>query len=83
MDGRGKEKRVRRALSFEEMQSLLDVCGPRKAVYLAAVFTGLRRAELGALQWGDVHLDAPAPYLCVRAATAKNRKEQPVPLHPI
>ena len=81
VDGRGKDRRVRRALSFEEMQNLLAVCGPRKVVYLAAACTGLRRAELGALQWCDVRLDAPAPYLVVRAATAKNRKEQPMPLH--
>jgi len=38
VDGRGKEKRVRRALSFEEMQSLLDVCGPRKAVTWLRVY---------------------------------------------
>jgi integrase len=63
------------------MQALLRVCGDRKAVYLAAVLTGLRRAELGALVWGDVHLDEPNPFLRVRTATAKNRKEQIVPLH--
>ena len=81
VDGRGKESGLRRALTFEEMRRLLGVCGPRKVVYLAAALTGLRRAELGALQWGDVHLDAPKPFLRVRAATAKNRKEQIVPLH--
>ena len=81
IDGRGKERRLRRAFTFEESQRLLGVAGPRKAAYLVAIFAGLRRAELAALQWGDVHLGVPSPYLIVRAATAKNRKEELLPLH--
>ena len=70
----GKEKVRRRALTDAEFQRLLSVAGPRKAVYLAAVLTGLRRGELRALQWGDVHLDAAKPFLNVRASTTKNEK---------
>jgi len=50
------------------------VAGERKAVYLAAVSLGLRRGELRALRWGDVHLDAVKPFLVARASTTKNGK---------
>jgi len=52
------------------------------AVYLAAVHTGLRRSELEALQWGDVFLDEPMPFLKVRASTTKNGKPATMRLHP-
>ena len=64
----------RRALSDQEAASLLAVAGSRKAAYLVALGTGLRRAELDGLQWGDVHLDAVKPFLSVRASTTKNGK---------
>jgi len=78
----GRQVRKRRALTSEEMTRLLSVAGPRKVVYLAAVFTGLRRGELEALEWGDLKLDAPKPFLSVRASTAKNRKDAVMMLHP-
>ena len=53
----GKADEVR-AFSDDEMLRLLAVAGERKAVYLMAVHTGLRRSELAALKWGDLHLDA-------------------------
>ena len=53
----------------------------RKPVYLTAVFTGLRRSELAALEWDDVHLDAAQPFLNVRASTTKNHKQAIIGLH--
>jgi integrase len=65
---------VRRALSDEEVSALLRVAVARRVVYLVALTTGLRRSELNALQWGDVHLDAVNPFLAVRPSTTKNHK---------
>jgi integrase len=74
VDTAGKQVRRRRALTDDEKARLLAAAGARKPVYLAALLTGLRRSELEALQWGDVHLDAPRPFLNVRASTTKNGK---------
>jgi len=81
VEARGKERRVRRAFTFEEVNRLLCVSGPRQVGYLAAFFTGLRRGELGKLQWGDVHLDDETPFLSVRASTTKNHKRADIVLH--
>ena len=78
---RGKETRLRRALSVEEMRRLIEVAGERKLAYLLAAHTGLRRSELEALEWGDVCLDSPQPFLRVRASTTKNHKAATLPLH--
>ncbi|MDE2103285.1 MAG: site-specific integrase [Patescibacteria group bacterium] len=74
VENRGKLTRVRRALDDQEIRSLLSVSGEYKLVYLLAVTTGLRRNELKALRWPDVHLDVDRPYLLVRASTTKNHK---------
>jgi integrase len=80
---RGTWRQYRRGLTATEMQSLLDVSPPhRRIVYLTAAFTGLRRAEMNGLQWGDVELDAEIPHIRARASTTKNRKEAVLPLHP-
>ncbi|MGB8369474.1 MAG: tyrosine-type recombinase/integrase [Limisphaerales bacterium] len=70
----GKEVIQRRALSDDEVRRLLEVAGPRKPVYLTALNTGLRRAELAALEKGDCFLYGDNPYLKVRASTTKNNK---------
>jgi integrase len=70
----GREKVQRRALTDEEVRRLLGVAGPRRPVYLAALNTGLRRAELAALQKGDCFLYGDNAYLKVRASTTKNNK---------
>lgn len=57
-------------------------CKPNGGVYTTAIYTGLRRAELKGLQWGDIHLDAEPPYLLARAMTTKNGKDAPMALHP-
>ncbi len=78
----GRETRQRRAFSDGEMRRLLTVAGERKAVYLMAVHTGLRRSELSELKWSDVFLDSEAPFVQVRAATTKNGKAAAMRLHP-
>jgi integrase len=80
VDARGKESFHRRALNDEEARRLL--AGHRKLLYLLALHTGLRRGEINALRWGDLHLDAANPFYVVPVAKSKSRKEQPRPLHP-
>jgi integrase len=46
-----------------------------------ATCTGLRRGEINALRWGDLHLDVTNPFYAVPVAKSKSRKEQPRPLH--
>ncbi len=80
---RGTWRQYRRSLSPVEFQRLLDNSPPhRAAVYLVAANTGLRRAELSGLQWGDVFLEAEVPHVRARASTTKNRKEAVLPLPP-
>ena len=74
VEERGHETRQRRALSDDEIIRLLNVSGEYRIVYLAALTTGLRRGELAALTWGDVHLDAARPFINVRASISKNHK---------
>jgi len=64
------------------MNLLSCVPEERKALYLTAAFTGLRKAELGALIWGDIYqLNGEMPYLKTRASTTKNHKENIIWLH--
>lgn len=79
---RGKERRRRRAFSVQELNRLVSVSGDRKLGYLLAALTGLRRAELEQLQWGDVHLEAESPFIAVRDSTSKNAMRAEIPLHP-
>ena len=69
----------RRALNDDEARRLLT--GPRRPLYLLALHTGLRRGEINALRWGDLHLDVANPFYVVPVAKSKSRKEQPRPLH--
>jgi integrase len=77
----GKAEEVR-AFSDDEMLRLLAVAGLRKPVYLMAVHTGLRRSELAALKWSDLHLNAVTPFVKVRASTTKNGKPADIRLLP-
>jgi len=75
----GTGRRARRAYTPEELERLLKVVPQEyRLVYLAAVFTGLRRAELEALEWGDVKLNAPLPFIQLRAETTKARRSDTV-----
>jgi integrase len=73
---------IRRALTQDEAKRLLAVAGPRKLVYLTAMYTGLRREELRQLQWGDVRIgpDDKTPCIVLRAWTTKSRRADTVPL---
>jgi integrase len=83
IDERGQETFERRALTLQEAQRLLNVAPPgRRLIYVLALATGLRRAELDSLVWGDVHLDTSPPFLQVRAKHTKNRKDAFIPLIP-
>ena len=73
--------RKRRALTESELKALVAAAGPRTAVYLVAVYTGLRRAELQSLEWQDVRNLEGNAFLSVRASTTKNHKQASIPLH--
>ena len=79
---KGAQKFPRRAFTQDELARLLSVAGKYRPAYITAVFTGLRRGELAALQWDDIHLDASTPYLNARAAITKNGKDAAIALHP-
>ena len=72
VEERGREVRIRRAFTDDEVSKLLGVAGDYSTVYLLALTTGLRRGELAKLQWADVHLDAIRPFINVRASISKN-----------
>jgi integrase len=76
-------KQFRRAETPERLQRLLSVASPeRAAVYLTALYTGLRRRELQSLTLGDFEMDAPKPFVRVPASISKNRKEATLWLRP-
>ncbi len=78
----GRQVRKRRAFTDEEMRRLLAVSGPRKVVYLTAVYTGLRRGELAKLERDAFLLDGPKPIVNVPASITKNRQQAVLMLHP-
>ncbi len=79
LDERKDRRRVRRAMSDDELIRLLDAAGPRRLVYLTAAMTGLRRGELREITWADV--DMADGYLRVRIGVGKAAREDFVPLH--
>ena len=77
------KRRQRRAYTDDEMRRLLTVVpADRRAIYLMAALTGLRRSELAALKWGDFYLDGKPPVVKVRASTTKNGTEAGIRLRP-
>jgi integrase len=76
----GKNRRERRAFTVDELRRLVAVSGPRGVVYLTAAFTGIRRGELGELEWRDFNLEAAEPFVNVRASVSKNHKQASLPL---
>jgi integrase len=82
VQGNGAQVRPRRAFSDDEMQRLLSIAGPRKVVYLTAVYTGLRRSELSSLEPRDLHTEGEKPFINVRASTTKNHQQAVIALHP-
>ncbi len=82
VDTRRVEK-YRRALTAEETRKLIANAPKNRAViYLLAVCTGLRRTELEQLTIGDFQLDSAAPFVRVRAGTAKHPKDSQLRLRP-
>lgn len=82
VDTRGRQVRLRRALTDKEVGRLLNNAGESKIGYLFAVHTGLRRSELCALTWQNINLDTDRPSVSIIAGTAKNRTAVTLPLHP-
>ncbi|MFC1451850.1 tyrosine-type recombinase/integrase [Verrucomicrobiota bacterium] len=82
VETRGREVRKRRALSDDQLKNLIEAVSlERRAVYLVAAFTGLRRSELAQLTWSDVHLNGKKSFVRARASTTKNRLDAVLPLH--
>ncbi len=79
LDERKDRRRVRRAMSDDELIRLLDAAGPRRLVYLTAAMAGLRRGELRMINWGDI--DLADGYLRVRIGVGKASREDVIPLH--
>jgi integrase len=81
VETRGQERRLRRAFTDEEASRLIATGAEKRGiVYLTAAYTGLRRAELSALQWGDLDLHGSTPHVKVRASTTKNHDKACLPL---
>lgn len=75
--------RPRRPLTLDQARTLLEKApADRRRVYLFALATGLRRQEIADLEWQDVRLDAPAPFLRLRAAKTKARRADCLYLKP-
>ena len=53
----------------------------RRAVYLTAALCGLRRKELGLIQWGDI--DFEDRVITVRIEVGKAKRTDHVPMHPM
>jgi integrase len=73
---------VRRAYQDDEIKRLLEVAGESRVGYLLALHTGLRRAELKALRWEHMHLDADVPRLVLTGEFTKNNKGRVHPAAP-
>ena len=53
----------------------------RRMVYLTGAWTGLRRSELRALRWGDIHLDTIPAHIPLRKGTTKSKRADTLPIH--
>ena len=62
---------------------LAEALGRERVVaYLLALWTGLRRSELRALEWRDVELETLPPRIVLRAHTTKAKRSDTLALHP-
>ncbi len=69
-----RDKRVkRRALTAEELSSLVRGSGQRGTFYLVAALTGLRMKEMGSITWGDI--DWSNSSLLVPASIGKAKRD--------
>jgi integrase len=77
----GEKKRKRRALDDEQFGKLLAAATEdRRLVYRFGLATGLRRAELEDLKWGDVRITATRPVVALRAEATKAHRADRLPL---
>jgi len=82
VETRGREVRLRRAYTEDEVENLLKVSGKYRMPCTMAVLTGIRHGELRRLRWGDLNLNAEKPSVLVRASVSKNHRQACLPLHP-
>ncbi len=81
VDQSGDVRRERRALNAEDVAKLLAVIPEHhEGVYRFFLATGLRRQEVMDLQWQDVRVNAPSPFLQLRAKATKARRADVLPL---
>jgi integrase len=74
-------RRERRALTADELVRLLDAVPEHYRLgYQVLMGTGLRREELLALRWDDVKLNAPHPFIQLRAVDTKSKRADVLPL---
>ena len=77
----GKRTFKRRALSDAEVERLLEVHPERRWIYLIALHTGLRRAELETLEWE--HVDPAARLIRLKASNTKSKRGDVLPITPV
>jgi len=81
VEEKGRETRLRRALSDVELAKLIEGAPQYRGIaYITAARTGLRHGELALLKWGDVVFDSETPHVLARAGTTKNKKDSRIPL---
>ncbi len=76
----GDVRKKRRALSHAEAELLLNAAPKRALWYEVALHTGLRVNEQAGLQWQDLHLEGPRPFIHLRARTTKARRADTIAL---
>jgi integrase len=77
------KRRARRPLAEHELAKLLNACpDDRRLKYAIPAYTGLRRKELAAIVWGDLHLDAAPPFIQLRPEVTKMGEAVALPIHP-
>lgn len=76
-----------RYLTRGQTQGLVEAAGSYRLLLLTAVLTGMRRGELAALRWDDIHWDE-GPFGVIHVSrswgrdTTKSGKVRMVPVHP-
>jgi integrase len=82
VETRGKQVRVYRSFSEDELARLFAIAGKRKLPYQMLLYTGQRKSEVRRLVWSDLHLDGDKPHALFRASTMKDKDKRAVPLRP-
>jgi integrase len=75
-------RKLRRSLTGDEARLLLDVSVSRRLYYSVSLLSGLRVAEVQALEWRDLILDGDRPCIRLRAEMTKVKRADELPLHP-